>query len=139
MERNASTVAVAAAEVVAVVALATGAVRGLDEVAPIAGLSAVYLLAVLLIAIRRGELAGLAAAVLSVVTLNYFFIQPVHRLTISDSENVVALGVFLVVALVVGRLAATSRARAREADARARQASAREREAAMLAHAASLL
>jgi two-component system sensor histidine kinase KdpD len=52
---------------------------------------------------------------------------------------VVALAVFLVVALVVGRLAATSRERAREADARAREAGAREREAAMLARAASLL
>jgi two-component system sensor histidine kinase KdpD len=107
--------AVTAAEVVAVVGGATGAVFALDTVAPIAGLGVVYLLGVLLVSIRRGEIAGLAAAVLSVLALNFFFIEPVHRLTISDSENVVSLAVFLVVAAVVGRLAATSRESAREA------------------------
>jgi len=75
--------------------------------------------------------------VLSVLALNYFFIEPRHRLTISDSENVVALGVLLIVAIVVGRLAATARARAREAEERARLTAEREREAAILAEAAS--
>ena len=76
-------------------------------------------------------------ALLSVLTLNYFFIEPRHQLTIASSENVVALVVFLIVAVVVGRLAAAARERAREADDRARLAAAREREAAMLARAAS--
>src|SRR2546425_13051025 len=70
-----------AAEVVGGVALATGAVAGLDTVAPIAGLGVVYLLAVLVLAIRRGGIAALATAVLSVLALNYFFIAPIHRLT----------------------------------------------------------
>jgi two-component system sensor histidine kinase KdpD len=129
--------AATSAEVLLSVAAATGLVALLDKAAPIAGLGVVYLLAVLLIAIRRGELAALATAVLSVLALNFFFIEPRHRLTISDSENVVALGVLLIAAIVVGRLAATARDRTREAEARATLAAAREREAAILAEAAS--
>jgi two-component system, OmpR family, sensor histidine kinase KdpD len=129
--------AVTAFEVICSVAAATGLVALLDKAAPIAGLGVLYLLAVLLVAIRRGELAALATAVLSVLALNYFFIEPRHRLTISDSENVVALAVFLIVAIVVGRLAAMARAGAAEAEERARLAAAREREAAILAEAAS--
>src|SRR2546425_7011382 len=104
------------AEVLASVAVATGLVALLDKAAPITGLGVVYMLAVLLIAVRRGQLAALATAVLSVLTLNYFFIEPRHRLTISDSENVVALGVLLIAAIVVSRLAATARERAQEAE-----------------------
>jgi len=129
--------AATSAEVLLSVAAATGLVALLDKVAPITGLGVVYMLAVLLIAIRRGELAALATAVLSVLALNYFFIEPRHRLTISDSENVVALAVLLIAAIVVGRLAATARDRAREAEERARLTAAREREAAILAEAAS--
>jgi two-component system sensor histidine kinase KdpD len=129
--------AATSAEVLLSVAAATGLVALLDKVAPITGLGVVYMLAVLLIAIRRGELAALATAVLSVLALNYFFIEPRHRLTISDSENVVALAVLLIAAIVVGRLVATARARAREAEERARLTAEREREAAILAEAAS--
>jgi two-component system sensor histidine kinase KdpD len=132
-------VAVIALEVVAAVAVATGLVALLDEVAPIAGLGIVYLPAVLLIAIRRGQVAALLAAVLSVTTLNFLFIEPRFRLTIADSHNLVALVVFLIVAIVVGRLAAAARRGATEAEHRALLAIAREREAAILADAASAL
>jgi two-component system, OmpR family, sensor histidine kinase KdpD len=125
------------ADSIVAVALATAAVAALDSVAPATGLGTVYLLAVLFVAIRRSEIAALATAVLSVLALNYFFIEPVHRLTIADSENVVALVVFLIVAIVVGRLALAARSRAIEAEARAREAAAREREAELLAAAGS--
>jgi two-component system sensor histidine kinase KdpD len=129
----------AALEVVASIAAATLLVAALDTIAPITGLTVVYLLAVLLVAIRRGEVAGLVTAVVSVVTMNFFFIEPRYRLTITESEHVVALAVFLVVAVVVGRLAASARERAKESAARAARADAREREAAVLAEAASLM
>src|SRR6478672_307885 len=126
-------------ETLAWVGLATALVALLDSVATPAGLGSIYLIAVLAVAIRRGQVPALAAAVLGVLILNYFFIQPLHQLTISDSDNVVALGVLLVAALVVGRLAAQSRSRAAEAELRAAQATAREQEAAMLADAATAL
>src|SRR4051812_15275373 len=90
-------------------------------------------------AIRGGEVGALVTAVLAVLALNFFFIEPRHRLTIADSENVAALIVFLITAAVVGRLAASARQRAREAESRASEAGAREREAALLARTASSL
>jgi two-component system sensor histidine kinase KdpD len=124
---------------VAVVVTATATVAALKTIAPVSGLGVVYLLAVVLMAIRNGLVAALATAVASVLALNYFFIKPVHRLTIADSDNVVALVVFFIVAAVVGRLAAAARARAAEAEARARLASAREAESEMLAGVAAML
>jgi two-component system sensor histidine kinase KdpD len=126
-------------ETLAWVGLATAVVALLDSVATPAGLGSIYLIAVLAVAIRHGQVAALAAAVIGVLTLNYFFIQPLHQLTIADSDNVVALGVLLLAALVVGRLAGQSRQRAAEAELRAEQAAARQREAAMLADAATAL
>jgi two-component system, OmpR family, sensor histidine kinase KdpD len=126
-------------ETLAWVGLATAVVAILDSVATPAGLGSIYLIAVLAVAIRRGQVAALAAAVLGVLVLNFFFIKPLHQLTIADSDNVVALGVLLVAALVVGRLAARSRRQAAEAELRAAQAAARQREAAMLADAATAL
>src|SRR5689334_10824521 len=134
---DAARIAVVTAEILVSVAIVTGVVALLDEVAPVTGLGVLYILPVLFIAVRRGQVAALAAAVVSVLALNFFFIGPRYRLTIADSHNVVALLVFLVVALVVGRLAATARTQAAEAERRALLASAREREAMILAQAAS--
>src|SRR3954451_6458151 len=129
----------AAAECVAVVAVATGVVAVLDSIATAAGLGVVYVLAVMFVAIRRGELPALATAALSVLVLNFFFIEPRHRLTIADDHNVVSLGVLLVAGFVVARLAAMARAQAEQAAQRADEALAREREAKLLAEAASSL
>ena len=131
--------AVAGLECVAAVALSTVVVAALDAVTSVTSLGVVYLLAVLFVAIRRGQMAATATALLGVLTLNFFFIEPRHHLTISDPDNLVALIVLLVAALAVGRLATAERQRAAEAEQRAQLASAREREAAMLAAAASSL
>ena len=130
-------VAMAAAEVVIAVAVATAIIAALQSTAPPAGLGIVYLLAVLAVAIRRGQWAALVAAVVSVLTLNYLFITPRHRLSISHSQDVVELGVLLIAAVVVGRLAAVARHRTVEAEDRARVAAAHEREAQVLADTAA--
>jgi len=91
------------------------------------------------VASRHGEIAALATAVASVLTLNFFFIEPRHRLTISDSRNVAALGVFLIAGMLVSRLAAAARQRAHESELRAREAAARDRESSLLAAVASSL
>jgi two-component system sensor histidine kinase KdpD len=130
-------VAADAAEVVVGIVVATAFVAALQSAAPPAGLGAIYMLAVLEVAIRRGELAALASAVLSVLVLNYFFIAPRHRFAIAHSQDLIELIVFLIAAVVVGRLAVLGRQRAAEAERRARDAAAREREATLLAQAAS--
>ena len=132
-------IGIAALEVIGAVGAATGMVALLDEVAPVTGLGVLYVLAVMFVAVRRGQIAALVTALLSVTVLNFFFIEPRYRLTIADSHNVAALGVFLIAALVVGRLAAAARQQATEAERRATLALAREREATILAEAASSL
>ncbi len=119
------------------VAVATGLVALLKPVTPATGLGVIYLLAVLFVAIRRGLVPALAAAVLGGLAFNFFFIEPLHRLTISRSEDVVALAVLVIAALVVGRLAALARGRAAEAARRETEARTRERESRILAAAAA--
>jgi two-component system sensor histidine kinase KdpD len=126
-------------EALAAVAVATGAVALLDSVAPVTSLGVVYVLAVMFVAIRHGQWPALATAALSVLTVNFFFIEPRHQLTIANQDNVVALGVLLVAGFVVARLAAMARSQAAEAAERAEQATVREREAKLLAEAASSL
>src|SRR4051794_6909606 len=91
------------------------------------------------VAVRRGEIPALATAALSVVALNFFFIEPRHRLTIADDHNVVALAVLLVAGFFVARLAGLARSQAEQAALRAQEALARERDAKLLAEAASSL
>ena len=93
----------------------------------------------LAIAIRRGEIPALVTAVLSMLTLNYLFIPPRHQLAIAHSRDVAELAVLLIVAVVVGRLAALARHREAEAESRADEALAHEREATLLADVASTI
>lgn len=132
-------IAIAATEVVAWVGLATGLVALLDRHTSVTALGSIYLLAVLAVAVRRGQLAAMVAAAAGVVALNFFFVEPLHQFEVADSEDVVALGVLLIAALLVGRLAGTARERAAEAERRAALATAREREATILADAATSL
>ncbi len=84
-------------------------------------------------------MAALATAVLGILVLNFLFIPPVHQLEIRHSQDVVELAVLMIAAVVVGRLAATGRQRAAEAESRAWVAAAREREATLLAEVASAI
>jgi two-component system sensor histidine kinase KdpD len=126
-------------EIVASVGLATAVIAALQGTAPAAGLGIVYLLAVLTMAIRRGQLPALVTSLLGVLTLNYLFITPRHRFAIAHSQDVVELAVLLIAAVVVGRLAGIARQRAAEAEDRARVATAHEREAELLADTATAL
>ena len=67
-----------------------------------------------------GALVGCAA----IVVWDWYFIPPVHQLTIASARDAVALLVFLFVALSVGQLATLARRRTDEAVRRARSSSA---------------
>jgi two-component system sensor histidine kinase KdpD len=103
---------------IATVALATAAIYPLKHVAPYTSLSVVYLPAVLLVSAYWGLPLGLVTSLLSAAAFNFFHIPPVHRFTISDSRNWVALAAFVCVAIVVGAIAELARNRAREAERR---------------------
>jgi two-component system sensor histidine kinase KdpD len=97
---------------VAAVAVVTGTIFGLKSVAPVLSLGILYLFAVLPVAVFFGLLYALAVSVLSMLAFNFFFLPPLHTLALTDSENWVALAVFVVTAVVVSELAARARRRA---------------------------
>lgn len=109
-----------------VVATAAGAAAATGIMAPLQsriGLlneGLIFLLLTLLIASTWGWRVGLFAAVVANLTLNFFFVPPLHGFTVQQPENVGGLLVFLLVSVVGGTL--LSRAQAAAGIARGRQA-----------------
>jgi two-component system sensor histidine kinase KdpD len=64
----------------------------------------IYLLIVVLTSLVGGFWAAVLAAVVGSVLLNYYFAPPLHTFTITDSENVLALAIFLIVGVLVSRV-----------------------------------
>src|SRR5215210_8612379 len=117
---------------VAAVALVTGVIYALEPIAPVLSLGVLYLFAVLPVAVLWGLAYALPVSIASMLAFNWFFLPPRHSFELADSENWVALAVYLATAVVVSELAARSRRRAAEAEQRAR-------EAALLAEVAGVL
>lgn len=79
------------------------------------------LLVILFVATRWGSWPALAASVIGVLCFNYFFLPPVHKWTIADPQNWVALVAFLITAITVGQLSARAKQRAEEAETQRRE------------------
>jgi two-component system sensor histidine kinase KdpD len=82
-----------------------------------------YLLVTLLAAGVWGYLVGLATAVLASLAVNFFFVTPLHTFTVQQPENVVALLIFLAVAIVGASMLSLLRQQAAIAIARQTEAS----------------
>ncbi|MER7750529.1 ATP-binding protein [Kitasatospora sp. NPDC097643] len=61
----------------------------------------IFQLGVVIVALLGGATSALLAAVIASLLLNYYFIPPIHTLTIGETNNIVALVVFAAVALAV--------------------------------------
>ncbi|MGW2256239.1 DUF4118 domain-containing protein, partial [Kitasatospora sp. NPDC001660] len=61
----------------------------------------IFQLGVVIVALLGGATSALLASVIASLLLNYFFIPPVYTLTITETNNIVALVVFAAVALAV--------------------------------------
>jgi two-component system, OmpR family, sensor histidine kinase KdpD len=61
----------------------------------------VFLLAVIVVAVVGGFVPAVLAAIIGSLLLNYYFIPPIHKLTIAQANNALALGVFVIVGLLV--------------------------------------
>jgi two-component system, OmpR family, sensor histidine kinase KdpD len=60
-----------------------------------------FLVAVVLVALVGGFAPAVLAAIVGSLLLNYYFTPPIHQWTIAQANNALALGVFVVVALLV--------------------------------------
>src|SRR5215470_14378518 len=95
------------------VAAALGVGEVLTEITPIPNLSIVFLLAVLVTAMSSGIWPAIFASVLSFLVYNFFFIPPIYTFTVAEPYELLALVIFLVVAVISSALAGRVREQAR--------------------------
>lgn len=93
---------------------------GLDAVMELPNLSMVFLVNVLACSALQGTRSAVLAAVLSFLAYNFFFIEPVHTMTVAKPHEFFALLIFLVVATLTGSLTGRVRAQANAAMAQTR-------------------
>jgi K+-sensing histidine kinase KdpD len=105
-----------------VIAVGTLLVYPLKSVAPVVSLGVVYLPGILLISIVWGWRLGLLASVASAIAFNFFQVPPLHRFTIAEERNWVALAAFAIAAIVSSAVAELARAAAVEAEHRREEA-----------------
>ena len=82
-----------------------------------------FLLAVVLTAVRFGRGPAVLAAFIGVLAFDFFFVPPRYTLAVTDAQYLIVFGVMLAVALVIGHLTSGLRYQARVAahrEARAR-------------------
>jgi two-component system sensor histidine kinase KdpD len=108
---------------VAICALATVGAMPLAPYLDLANIVMLFLLAVVLVAVRFGRRPAVVAAFLNVAAFDFFFVPPRFTFAISDAQYLIVFGVMLAVALIIGHLTAGLRFEARVAghrEARAR-------------------
>ncbi len=98
-------------------ALATPLLGYLD----LANIVMLFLLTVLLVAVKLGRNAAILASMLSVLLFDIFFVPPRFSLAVSNIQYLVTFAVMLVTALITAHLAAGLRQRAEESQRREQQ------------------
>ncbi|TEV56587.1 DUF4118 domain-containing protein, partial [Burkholderia cepacia] len=107
-----------------VCALATLAASALLRVFDLSNVVMLFLMTVVLIALRLGRLAGAWAAFVCVGCFDFFFVEPRLSFAVSDTQYVFTFALMLAVALAIGQLAARLRAEARAARANEKRSAA---------------
>lgn len=90
-------------------ALATAAAGLLLRVFDLSNVVALFLFTVVLVALHWGKLAGAAAALVGVVSFDFFFVPPVYSFHLSDVQYLFTFALTVAVALVTGRSADQAR------------------------------
>ena len=75
----------------------------------------VFLVAVIVVALVGGFVPAILVAIAGSLLLNYYFTPPLHLWTIAEANNALALGVFVVVALLVSSVVDRAARRTRQA------------------------
>ena len=96
-------------------ALATILIALVNSRVRVENISLVYLLVVIGLAAFYGRGPAIAASILAFLAYDFFFIPPVHVLTVDDPSEWFSLLALLATSLVIGQLTAAVQARAREA------------------------
>jgi two-component system sensor histidine kinase KdpD len=106
----------------AVLGTATVGVFVLEERLGLQGGSAVYLLAVAMVAYLQGSWAAISTAVGAFLAYNFLFVAPRFTFRVADAQGLLTLATLLALGTGIGRLTGLLRDRARESDRREREA-----------------
>lgn len=112
-----------AAAILGVSAL-TGLLYWVPEATDNPGISLLYFVVVLGVALRYGGGAALFASLLAFFTFDLFLVEPHYRVTARQPEQWLALWIFLTTAVVTGQLVSRLQSQIAEARQRAREAAA---------------
>lgn len=108
----------------AVSLMATLISAGLLQFFDLANVVMLYLLAVVVVAIRFGRGPSVLASFISVASLDYFFVPPRFSFSVSDSQYLFTFVIMLAVSLIISNLMANLRFQAKIAHYRERRADA---------------
>ncbi|HUS64029.1 MAG TPA: DUF4118 domain-containing protein [Kofleriaceae bacterium] len=98
------------------VALATAAAWSARSLLALEDLVAVYLLVIMIVAVRHGRGPAVAAAGLSVVAYDVFFIAPHYTFYVADQRHLLTFAIMFAVGLVISQLALLGKAAALRAE-----------------------
>ena len=79
-----------------------------EEHLPTTAVALLFVLGVVVSTSVGGQLAGVVAALLSFLSLNFFFTPPLHTFAVASATEVIALVVFLAVSVGIGAFLSTS-------------------------------
>ena len=121
----------------AICAVATILATPLAGVIELTNISMLFLLAVLIVAMRLGRGPAVASAFFAVAAFDFFFVPPRFSLAVTDAQYLMTFAMMLTVALITGQLTARYKQHAqvatqREARARSLYEMARDLSAALL-------
>lgn len=88
----------------------------------LANIVMLFLLCVVLVAVKLGKGPSMLAAVLSVASFDFFFVQPRYSFAVSDVQYLLTFAVMLAVGLLIGQLTANLRFAAQVAATREQRA-----------------
>jgi two-component system sensor histidine kinase KdpD len=96
-------------------------VAAVESVSPVPNISNLYIIAIAVLASRRGPYAAFVAAIMAFLTYDWFFVPPEHKFTVDDPSEYVALLTLLATIVIIGQLVAVARRRTEEVRGRQRQ------------------
>ncbi len=94
------------------VAATAGVAVGIDRLLRPANIALLFLLPVLVSAVRNGLWPALAASALSALAYNFFLLPPLYQFTITDPANVLGFAMLCIVAFIASNLASRGRMQA---------------------------
>jgi two-component system sensor histidine kinase KdpD len=108
--------------IVLALGVASAIVGAVESVFGVSNASAIYLLAVVVVAIRYGATLAIVTSIGAFAAYNFLFVDPRFTLSVARAEELLTLFLLLVVGLVMSRIAGLQRSREQEARRREREA-----------------